>query len=334
MGCASPGHLPSALVDLSWPPPPGEARIRYVGAFNSPADLGLEGGLGNALLDFIGGRETARLHRPYAIAVTGQSAGTGPGGEGEPGPTQLAVTDIGTNVVHLFDLVKGGHVVIEEAAEGRRLKAPVAVAFDDQGRLLVCDSGLRMLVRYRSDGSFDRILSRSFVRPAGLAVDVDRGVLFVADAGEHVVRRFDLEGRPLDDLSVRFRYPAHLAMASGGRLLVSDSMNFRVAIVSPAGELLGSIGQAGDASGDLQRPKGVAEDPEGHIYAVDALFDNVQIFDLSGRLLLAFGSAGDLPGELALPAGLAIDERGLIYVADTYNSRVQVFEYLRSEEKP
>ena len=209
----------------------------------------------------------------------------------------------------------------------------MGVSFDGAGRLFVVDSTQRRLLRYNSDGELDRTLAHSFSRPTGVAVDSQRGVVYVSDTLAHAVLRFDLDGRPLAAFasSVTFQAPTHLAVDSAGRLLVSDALAFCVLILSPDGKLLGTVGQQGDSSGELSRPKGVAADSGGHVYVADALFDNVQIFDSEGHFLLPVGSAGNEPGELALPAGLAIDARDLIYVADAWNGRIQVFRYLREE---
>ena len=105
-------------------------------------------------------------------------------------------------------------------------------------------------------------------------------------------------------------------------------MSFRVLVVAPGGAVTAAVGRLGDGSGDLQSPKGVASDSEGHLYVVDALFDKVQIFDREGRLLLAFGAGGGGPGQFSMPAGLTIDSHDLLFVADSFNRRVQVFRYL------
>ncbi len=328
-GCASAGRLPGPHVIRTWPPEPMRPRIALLGEFRAPGDLGIEpGGLRQAL-DFIVGTTEQSLRRPHGIAVAGDAPGTGPGGT--HGPALIAVTDTEAGTVHRYDLVAGEHRLITELGDGHRLGSPVGVAFDDRGRLYVSDSANALVVRYEERGEFDRVVARGLARPSGLAVDSARGILYAADTGEHTVRRFDLDGSPRDAIRIPFHYPTHLALDAAGRLLVSDSMNFRAVLLTAEGELLAAVGRPGDSSGDLQRPKGVGVDSDGHLYVVDALFDNVQIFDTHGQLLLAVGSAGDAPGEFALPAGLAIDARDRIYVADAFNGRVQVFQYLKLE---
>ena len=102
-------------------------------------------------------------------------------------------------------------------------------------------------------------------------------------------------------------------------------MNFRIAIFGPDGSFAGEFGRAGNGSGDLDRPKGVAADATGRIYVADHMFDNFQIFDEGGRLLLFVGEHGRGPGQFWMPAGLAV-QGGDVAVVDTGNARVLLFE--------
>jgi len=287
----------------------------------------MEASTGRRFLELFAGESDERLHQPYAVAVVGDAERTGPGGT-ERGPALLAVADTRALVVHRFDLVEGDHVALTEAGDGRVLRAPVGVAFDAARRLYVCDSVLGIVVRYTADGELDRVIVWGLGRLGGLAIDRDRKLLYVSETAQHLVHRYSLDGEDAGTVGRDLRFPTHLAVDRRGRLIVSDSMNFRVVVFDAEGALLAAVGKLGDGSGDPQRPKGVAADSDDHLYVVDALFDNVQVFTLEGRLLLVMGSAGSGRGELALPAGLACDERDIIYVADVYNGRVVLLRYL------
>ena len=118
-----------------------------------------------------------------------------------------------------------------------------------------------------------------------------------------------------------------MALDEDGRIVVVDSMNFRVQILDPEGEPVTTFGVAGDGPGTFSRPRGVAVDGLGNIWVTDALFDNAQIFDRQGRLLLAVGRQGRGRGEFWMPADVAA-AGGRVLVADAYNRRVQAFELL------
>ena len=104
-------------------------------------------------------------------------------------------------------------------------------------------------------------------------------------------------------------------------------MNFRVQVLDRSGQFQYAVGQLGDQSGTMFRPKGVGFDSEGDLYVVDGLWGVVQVFDREGELLYTFGERGTGAGEFQLPAGLFIDGDDRIFVVDSFNRRVQVFRY-------
>jgi sugar lactone lactonase YvrE len=83
-----------------------------------------------------------------------------------------------------------------------RLFQPTNLTLDNQGHLLVSDTGGNMVQIYDADGKFIRTIGRQgvapglFARPKGIAVDRD-GHVYVVDAATQVVQIFDLEGRLL-----------------------------------------------------------------------------------------------------------------------------------------
>ena len=110
-------------------------------------------------------------------------------------------------------------------------------------------------------------------------------------------------------------------------MIVVDAMNFRVQVLDRSGAFRLAIGQLGDTTGEMFRPKGVAVDSEGDLYVVDGLWGLVQVFNREGQLLYYFGQRGTAPGQFELPTGMFIDHDDRIYVVDSFNRRVQVFHY-------
>jgi DNA-binding beta-propeller fold protein YncE len=343
-GCGRPaGRLlvpPEPAV--VWPAAPEVARIRWVGALASSADLHAARSGAEAFKAALRGkRPPIRFEGPHGVAVRGGR--------------WLAVADSGGGAVHVLDLQQRTHRVIRgwvdqhagqakhaarfltgaalSAAPIQRLGSPVGVAWAG-GRLLVTDAERGEVIEFDADGTYRRRFGgEELVRPVGLAWEADRGRLYVVDGGSHCVRVFDSSGSLVETIGRRgpgageFNFPSHICVRDG-RMAVADSGNFRVQLLDAEGRCLGIIGQQGDGAGDLSLPKGVAFDSAGHIYVVDARFENVQIFETSGRLLLAFGEEGGGVGRFSLPAGLAIDQEDRIWVADSGNRRVCVLDYL------
>jgi len=314
-----------APCDTVWPPPPEPARLKFVGAFSGPGELGMgKGGVLRFFRRLLFGEQPRQFVRPYGVAVDGEGR-------------RIYVTDPGLGAVHAFDLEAGKYALLRGARK-QRLRTPIGVAVDGSGRLLVADAESALIFafssRHRLLFSFGR--EEGLQRPTGITAVGER--LYVTDTAAHRVLAYRLRvgaAEPLFQFGGRgnapgqFNYPVDLAVSADGRLYVNDSLNFRVQVFDAQGKALRSVGRPGDSSGSFQRSKGVALDSDGNLYVVDALFDTVQIFSPEGRFLLNFGRPGAAEGEFWLPSGLAIDRTDRIYVADSYNRRVQIFQYLK-----
>jgi len=301
-------------ASVVWPEPPQTARIRLVGIFGEPDDLGIRKSLFSRFWGWIAGAAPREMVRPYAIASDGP---------------RIAVADPGIGVVHLFDTAAHKYTRIDSAG-AELLASPVGVALAGDS-LYVADSGLGKIFVFDASAKLVGTMEGP-ERPTGLAWDDADGRLYVVDTTGHKVVAFGRDGKRLFEFGGRgtedgkFNFPSHVTIW-GGHLYVNDTMNFRIQIFDLEGRFISSFGTHGDGTGDFAQPKGIGVDSEGHIYVADALFNRVQIFDDHGRLLLVFGSDGAEPGGFWLPAGVTISQ-DRIYVADSYNRRVQIFQFL------
>jgi DNA-binding beta-propeller fold protein YncE len=317
---AAPGPSAPAPGVIVFPPPPAQARIRYVESIIDNRDYAGSSGWWRRAVDRIAGRkEIHSLRRPYGI---------------EAGDGAVYVCDPDAGIVHVFRDEPRRYVRIPEKG---RLGSPIDAAIDGRGMVWVTDSEAATVSCYDAKGRLHRTLAAGVRRPTGIAYQHARDRLYVVDTVAHHVLVFSANG---DSLGVmgrpgagdgEFNFPTAIWIDSPGRIYVTDAMNFRVQVFDADARFLLKFGNLGDGAGDFSKPKGIATDSEGHIYVVDAMFDAVQVFDSDGRLLLAFGSAGKNPAEFWLPTGITIDARDRIYVADSYNHRVQVFQYLRED---
>ncbi len=330
--CAAPGRGPSSLgrfpqssISRAWPAPPDPARIRWVGQITNAADLGIraEGALLRAVTGAAG--PALRFAAPAAVAAAG---------------SRVVVADPqhpDGPMVHVIDRDAGRWTRMTTAA-GKPLEWPMDVALVD-GRIAIADAKRKAVLLVGEDGTGTTIGGAALQRPAGVAYDAARRELWVVDTGGHDIAVFDAGGTLKRRVGGRgagagqFNFPtaaAFLATTDPGAVLVADSMNFRVQLLSDAGSAQKSWGKKGDAAGDFSLPRDCAVDSDGNLYVLDSQFENVQIFDRSGRLLLAFAAGGAGPGELNVPGGIWIDDNDWIWIADTRNRRIQVFEYLKA----
>jgi DNA-binding beta-propeller fold protein YncE len=321
------GRTPDA--ELVWPGPPAAARLSYAGELigeqNFRRAAGAEEGAAVRVLRWIAGvagaNDRARqLLRPQSGMVDSRG--------------RILVTDAGREAVLVFDESATRLGVWDEAEPGRGFLSPVGIAGDGAGGYLVADADIGHLVRLDGDGSPSGDLGRGIlVRPTGLCRDPVAREIFVADSGTHDIKVFDEQGSLLRTLGHRgadageFNAPTHMSFANG-RLYVTDTLNARVQILSPAGEPLGTIGQRGLFVGNLVRPKGVTTDRDGHVYVIESYYDHVLVFSDNGELLLPIGGTGKAAGQFFLPAGAWTDDGRRLFVADMFNGRVVVLDYL------
>lgn len=305
------------------------ARVEYVRTIPSVREFTKPRSFFGKLLNFVAGSLVGHpeIVRPYA--TTHDSTG------------RLLVADPGQHGVHIYDFEKRKYQFVK-GPRGRELDSPVDVACDKNDDIYVSDSVRARIYVFDSRGRFLRTIGDTtgdshLVRPTGIALDRKARRLYIADTLRHQVLIFGLDGSLVRVVGKRgtgpgeFNFPSALTL-SAGKVYVVDAMNFRIQAFSPGGEYQGGFGQAGDQTGTLNRPEGIAADAEGNLYVVDAMFETVQVFDTKGQMLDYFGSAGTKPGQFQVPTGISIDDRNIIYVADSYNRRVQVFRYRKLAE--
>lgn len=163
-----------------------------------------------------------------------------------------------------------------------------------------------------------------------------------------------------------FERPFAVAVDSGNRALVTDSVRRRVRVLDLDRQSV--TGFAADFV--FRRPMGIAVDAEDRVYVADGILRTVCVFapdgkllrtigdethlanpsfieidvrrsrlyvadaavhtvnafTLSGEWLYVIGGKGNGAGEFFMPQGMAIDGDGRLYVADTLNSRLQIFD--------
>jgi DNA-binding beta-propeller fold protein YncE len=325
-GCAAVDK--AQFTELFWPEPPLTPRIKFVGLLRSQADLGR--GSGELFMEALLGPKKIpeSLAQPMALASSQDG-------------TRLYITDYAKPGVLVFDFTT--HRVSTLGGEAHGFKNPLGIAVDDKDNVYVVDSTPKLIRVFDRSGKFIRNITHdSLERPTGIAIDVVRRRLYVADSSRrtsdnHVIRIFDLDGNYLKHFGGqgseegKFFFPTYLALDGSGDLYVTDTMNARVQIFDAEGRHRKTIGERGDAIGMFDKPKGVALDSFGNIYVVDSSWSNVQIFNQKGQVLLFFASRGRFPGLLFNPTGIAIDKDNRIYIADAFNRRVAIYQLINTK---
>jgi len=323
---------PATDRDPVWPLPPEPARIRYVTSYRGANDFSAKK-KSSGWKTLVFGRDSTAPEAPDTLVKPyGVAAGT---------DGRVYVSDTASRRVFVFDAERRTVSFLGDR-QPAKLAKPTGVAVDASGTVFVADATHNRIFGFAPTGEFVIAIGRDgdLESPAGMAIDADRQLLYVADSRKHQVFCFSTtDGAAVRTIGRRgsepgeFNFPTNVSVDKEGRLYVTDTLNFRIQSFDLEGRPLGAFGTLGDTPGSLNRPKGIGVDDEGHVYVADTSFNNFQIFDREGQLLLYVGSVGSGPGEFYLPAGLFIDKRNRVYVVDQGNARVQVFQYLRAPAK-
>jgi len=322
MNACAPQAYEKKKIDIMWPLPPEEPRIKFVDIISSSADIGKELDLADSIF---GEDQTYGFVKPYGVAVdkTGR----------------IYVADIGR--VWVIDMKNHDYFFIGDRPGTGQLRVPIAVATSSDGRIFVSDISADRIFVYREKNMVAALGEKGeFISASGIAIDEKRGLIYVTDSNKHTIYIYSLANykklRSIGKRGVKtgeFNFPTNIALDSEGNLFVVDTGNFRVQIFDPDGNFVRTFGTIGDLPGTFTRPKGIALDSEDTVYVVDAAFQNIQLWNKEGKYLMAFGEGGEGPGQLSLPAGMAIDNEDKVYVVEQISRRVQIFQRLSEKFK-
>src|SRR4029077_20956424 len=107
---------PVKKVEIFWPLPPDPPRISYISSFSEPKDLGRTKSFFRKAIEFLFGEDTEpHIIRPYGVFSDGKG--------------KVYVTDMGLQVVHVFDFAEKSYRQVFKLENGR-LRTPIGVAID------------------------------------------------------------------------------------------------------------------------------------------------------------------------------------------------------------
>lgn len=225
------------------------------------------------------------------------------------------------------------------------LTLPRNVAVGENGRLYVADSGNNRIQVFDADGDFSHSWGTSgsgigeFSEPWGMAVDDE--FVYVADTWNHRIQKFTLDGEFVAILGVGgaavpddtggglglFFGPRDIELLPDNQLLVSDTGNHRLQIISRDGDPIAQVGGWGVLLGQFNEPVGLATSPvDGSVFVADTWNGRLQqftpdLFALNEWPVDAWGSE-----SIDNKPYTAIDSAGNVYVTDPEGYRVLIFD--------
>ncbi|XP_068743648.1 E3 ubiquitin-protein ligase TRIM71-like isoform X2 [Montipora capricornis] len=204
------------------------------------------------------------------------------------------------------------------------------VAVDDEGHIIITDCHNHRVQVFNQNGGFMFQFGRKgegsgqFQCPTGVGVDPDGRIVVCERLGSRI-QIFDRDGMFLHKFSVPDLKASTLAVDANRRIIVADSANRCIHVISLDTGQSFKFGSFGDGNGELNYPCYVAVNSQGHIIVSDMHSHRIQVFDPRGRFMFNFGRKGSHDGELMRPTGVAVGHDGNIIVADRDNHRIQVF---------
>jgi sugar lactone lactonase YvrE len=222
-----------------------------------------------------------------------------PQGAGLLTPSALAIDSAGN--LFIADATQG--TVARFGADGTintsyvtGLDTPTAIYADGFDNLFIAQAGTTHNVIEAYAAGPRRVLSSSFVSPSGLSIDLN-GILYIADAGGHLVYAVDKSGIlhevagngttsntvPGQATGTALLAPSSLSIDAAGDLYIADAIANRVYIVfsstTSSGSNIatifgtGTAGDTGDGSfanlAEINDPVSVAVDGSGNLFIVD-----------------------------------------------------------------
>ena len=205
---------------------------------------------------------------------------------------------------------------------------------------------------YAGDG--DLAVYAELQRCGGVALAPDGG-LYIADTGNHCLRRVDPAGIISTVAGMgqpgyagdgglapaaALQWPAAVAVAPDGAVYIADTFNHVIRRLEPSGMIMtvagtGERGFAGDGgpgvAAQLSFPTGLAVGPDGAVVIADRGNSRVRRLDPDGSMTTVAGKdwqresgVGELATEtdLAWPCGVAVQADGALLIADTGHHRI------------
>ena len=232
-----------------------------------------------------------------------------------------------------------------------RFDTPRGLAVDAAGTVYVADT-FNGAIRKITPAGVVSTLTSALSSPHGIALD-GAGNVYVAELSLNVVRKVTsagvvstlagLAGNPGsadgNGSAARFRSPSSVALDAAGNVYVTDTFNYTIRKITPAGDVTTIAGVAQvfgsvDGNGSAARfrgPRGIAVDAAGNLYVGDTENHTIRRITPAGDVTTVAGlalSPGSVDGTGSAarfnePMGIAFDGLGNAHVADSKNNAVR-----------
>jgi formylglycine-generating enzyme required for sulfatase activity/sugar lactone lactonase YvrE len=239
---------------------------------------------------------------------------------------------------------------------------PMGVCVDSHGIVYVADTGQSRIRKITPAGEVGTVagsglrgyvdgvgIDARFNFPQDLAAD-SAGNLFVADYGNHTIRKIALDGTVSTwagngaagyanglGATARLNEPGGITIDGSGNLYVGEWGNQRIRKISPAGQVttLAGSGVAGFADGvglqaQFSTPGWMVVDPLGNLFvaehdnhAIRRVSSSGIVETVAGTGTIGFADGDGAHAQFWAPDGIGMTLGGVLYVTDQGNSRLR-----------
>jgi len=233
------------------------------------------------------------------------------------------------------DDLKGGQSSFEEFLVGKQtsekdIGRPYAFG-SVKGKIYVVDREYKsIIVLDLENAEFD------FVKAKGLGTIYDPGGIwvtednykYVADFGRQQILVFDKEEKFVRSYGEpgQLDRPLDVAVYESNIYVCDFDKHQIVVFDKESGEIINTIGTAGQEDGEFLKPTHITIGQWGDLYVMDAFNFRVQKFDAGGQYISTIGGHGDGPGAFARPKGISVDQEANLYAVDIAFENVQIFD--------
>lgn len=314
--------------------------IRKITIAGSTYSVSTIAGSSRGLVDDTG--TAARFNNPQDIAIDSQN--------------NLYVVDSGNDLIRKINTQ-----TLEVTTYASGFSNPEKITIDTNSNLYVTDSSDHKIYKIDRNQNVSNLIGSTagmldgadealFNSPRGI-VFID-GDLFVADAGNNIIRKIDLNGSYRETKVSTFagsksgaeigakgigelRGPAQMVEDSLGNIFVANTNNHQIRKITPSGVISIFAGSSRGSSDGLSTnaqfdsPYGLAIDASDNLYVADSNNHLIRKIDATANVTTFAGSSRgdtDATGNSAQfnsPQGLAIDASGNLYVADYGNHKIK-----------
>ena len=223
-----------------------------------------------------------------------------------------------------------------------QLNRPRNLVVADDGRIFVADSGNHQIKLFSADGTLLQTIGSQgeaqgqLNEPWGITILGEH--LFVADTWNFRIVKYTLDGElvatygtggnPTDGVGgeLLFFGPRDLAVSADGNLLITDTGNHRVQVMTPDGVFVTQFGKQGFELAQFSEPTSLDVSANGTLYIAEAWARRVQRFSADYLPIDTFNVSAWKGNSIDNKPYIALDRSDRVFISDPEGNQIIFFD--------